>query len=261
MGATAKRVSAGTQTIIEALDEILRHAGSPERAAKERAYLKSPIHHYGASVPAIRKAASAAAGPKQSLSRGQLLDLVDRLWSSTVHEHRMAAVTLLEERVDLLTPRDLALVERMIRSSFTWAYVDNLAASVAGPLVERHPQLAGRLDCWAKDECFWLRRSAMLALLLPIRSGGGDWKRFTRYADAMLDEKEFFIRKAIGWVLREAAKKRPDRVRRYVASRLDRLSPLSFREAIKRLPDREQTALGRAYDAARRTGRRSAQAD
>ena len=62
------------------------------------------------------------------------------------------------------------------------------------------------LDRWSRDEDFWIRRSAMLALLLPLRDGGGDWARFAGYADRLLEEKEFFIRKAICWVLRETSK-------------------------------------------------------
>jgi 3-methyladenine DNA glycosylase AlkD len=65
----------------------------------------------------------------------------------------------------------------------------------------------------------------------------------------MLDEKEFFIRKAIGWVLRETSKKRPERVRKYVASRMHRLSGVTFREAVRRLPAADQKALKRAYAA------------
>ena len=78
-----------------------------------------------------------------------------------------------------------------------------------GPLVERYPELTGVLDRWAADPDFWIRRSALLSLLLPLRRGAGDFERFSRYADQMLDEREFFIRKAIGWVLRETAKQRP----------------------------------------------------
>jgi 3-methyladenine DNA glycosylase AlkD len=128
---------------------------------------------------------------------------------------------------------------------------------VAGSLVERHPELGGKLDRWSHDESFWVRRSALLALLGPLRRGAGDWRRFKRYADAMLDEKEFFIRKAIGWVLRETSKKRPERVRDYVAARLDRLSGVTFREAVKRLPDKDRKALQAARKAAREAARRT----
>jgi len=81
--------------------------------------------------------------------------------------------------------------------------------------------------------------------------GHGDWKRFRRYADSMLAEEEFFIRKAIGWVLRETSKKQPERVRKYVASRLERMSGVTFREAVRRLPEAERDELTRAYRTAR----------
>ena len=87
--------------------------------------------------------------------------------------------------------------------------MDALAVDVAGSLAERYPSLNRTLDRWAVDGDFWLRRSAMLALLRPLRAGAGDWDRFAGYADRMLEEKEFFIRKAIGWVLREVSKSGP----------------------------------------------------
>jgi 3-methyladenine DNA glycosylase AlkD len=248
------RIPRPTATIVAELDEMLLRAGDPGRAVQEKAYLKSPIDHYGASVPAIRRAVKMMV--PGVLEHDELLRLVHLLWSSPVHEQRMAAVILLEERAAALEPDDLLLIEEMIRASFTWAYVDTLATSVAGPLIERDPGLAARLDRWAVDDCFWVRRAAMLALLLALRRGEGDWKRFTRYADRMLAETEFFIRKAIGWVLRDTSKKRPALVRRYVASRLDRLSGLTFREAVRRLPESDRLELKRAYEARKPRTRR-----
>src|SRR3972149_4934827 len=111
---------------------------------------------------------------------------------------------------------------RSPRESQTWAVVDFLAIQVAGPLVVRFPDLGAVLDRWATDSDFWVRRAAMLALLLPLRRGARDFERFSRYADGMLEEKEFFIRKAIGWGLREAAKKGPQLVGAWVAPRIPR---------------------------------------
>jgi 3-methyladenine DNA glycosylase AlkD len=159
----------------------------------------------------------------------------------------MFAIDLLTLREPLLTADDLPMLEQMLRTSLTWAYVDSLAASVVGPLVERHPELVADLDRWATDDDFWIRRSALLAWLGPLRRGEGDLDRFLRYADSMLDEKEFFIRKAIGWVLRETAKKRPAEVAEYLAARIDRVSGLTLREAIRHLPERERAALLEAY--------------
>ena len=148
----------------------------------------------------------------------------------------MAATLLLERNTGLLRAPDAGLLEDLLRTSFTWALVDGLAANVAGSLVERYPELAGTLDRWAADDDFWLRRSALLALLVPLRQGAGDFERFGRYADQMLAEKEFFVRKAIGWVLRETAKRRPELVADWLAPRLHQASGVTVREAVKPLP-------------------------
>jgi 3-methyladenine DNA glycosylase AlkD len=148
----------------------------------------------------------------------------------------MAAVELLDDNASLLTPADAALIERMLRTARTWALVDGLASNVMGTLTERHPELTADLDRWAGDEDFWLRRSAMLALLVPLRRGEGDFDRFARYADGMLEEKAFFIRKAIGWILRDTAKRRPELVAAWLEPRAHRVSGVTMREAVKPLP-------------------------
>jgi 3-methyladenine DNA glycosylase AlkD len=63
----------------------------------------------------------------------------------------------------------------------------------------------------------------------------------------MLEEREFFIRKAIGWVLREVSKKYPERVSEFVGSRVERVSGVTFREAIKYLPEEDRERLLSAY--------------
>jgi 3-methyladenine DNA glycosylase AlkD len=83
----------------------------------------------------------------------------------------------------------------------------------------------------------------MLALLVPLREGGGDWERFAGYAGRMWDERESFIRKAIGWVLRDAAKKSPDRVVRFLRTRAHNGSGVMMREAVKYLPATDRDAL------------------
>jgi len=221
----------------ERIGRSLQEAGDPERAEKERAYLKSHLGHLGAGVPAIRKVAREFAREHPDLDRPGLVALVEALWAEPVHERRMAAVELLDLFGDRLEAPDLALVERLIRESRTWALVDGLAASVAGRLVERLPDLATELDRWAADEDIWVRRSALLALLKPLRQGEGDFGRFARYAEAMLEEREAFIRKAIGWVLRETAKRRPALVHGWLLPRARRAAGLTVREAVRHMPE------------------------
>jgi 3-methyladenine DNA glycosylase AlkD len=228
--------------LVERLDGELRALGTPERAEQERRYLKSDLTHYGVTVPAIHRLARAASRDP-GLDVRALVDLARRLWAAPVHERRALAADLLALRVDLLEPADAAMLEEMIRRSKTWALVDALAPSVMGPLVERHPRLGEVLDRWAADPDVWVRRAALLAHLIPLRTGGGDWERFARHADTMLEEREFFIRKAIGWVLRDTSRKRPDLVSDWLRPRIRRASGVTVREAVRHLPPADRESL------------------
>ena len=136
------------------------------------------------------------------------------------------------------------LIESLLREAKIWALVDPLAGDLVGPLSEQDPDFDPVLERWAIDEDFWIRRSALLAHLVPLRHGRGDFDRFSRFADAMLEEKEFFIRKAIGWVLRDTSRKRPDLVFDWILPRAHRASGVTLREAIKRLsPDQREAVL------------------
>jgi 3-methyladenine DNA glycosylase AlkD len=243
-----RRRRLGSSGVAEAIEAALRAEASPERAEREQRYLKSALAHLGASVPTIRRVVRHEWTARGALSRTELLAAVESLWSRRIHECRMAAIELLELGLPVLEVRDIRLLERLLRESHTWALVDGLAASVVGPLVEREPTLHATLDRWAGDDDFWIRRSALLAHLLALRRGEGDFARFARYADTMLDEREFFIRKAIGWVLRETGKTCPELVFAWLEPRVARASSVTVREAVKSLPDaqREQILAQRA---------------
>ena len=225
------------------IDAELRERGTVERAKHEKAYLRSGLEHYGTTVPAVRAVVRSVVAGYPALGHDDLVNLAAALWSVPVHERRMAAVELLDLRSGRLECDDMPLLEQMLREAGTWALVDGLAASVVGPLVERHPELGAVLDRWAVDEDFWLRRSALLALLLALRRGAGDFPRLSRYADLMLDDKEFFIRKAIGWVLRDTARKRPDMVYEWLLPRAPRLSGVTALEAVKPLSGPQRAAV------------------
>jgi 3-methyladenine DNA glycosylase AlkD len=234
------------------LEAALRGAGTPERAVSEQAYLKLPsLEFTGTAVPAARTIIRGWCRGQPGLTRDLVTGVAAALWARPVFDCRMAAVLLLADQRALLTAADVPLLERLLRDSGTWALVDSLAADVLGSLVERHPGLAATLDRWSADPDFWIRRSALLALLVPLRRGAGDFERFARYADQMLDEREFFIRKAIGWVLRETGKRRPELVAAWLAPRTGRASGVTVREAVKPLPPDQREELLAAYRARR----------
>jgi 3-methyladenine DNA glycosylase AlkD len=208
----------------------------------------------------MRQIARTVKRQQGTLDRTRLLATVRILWARPVFERRMMTVLLLEAFQPLLEPADLALLERFLRQSKTWALVDELAIAIVGPLVERSPELRRVLDRWAQDDDFWIRRSAMLALLRPLRRGEGDFRRFSHYAERMLEEHEFFIRKAIGWVLREAGKPQPDMVYLWLLPRAGRASGVTVREAVKYLSSAQRGAVLAAYQSAKRRGGASCRA-
>jgi 3-methyladenine DNA glycosylase AlkD len=233
--------------LADLLTEELRAVGDPDRAIQEKAYLKSGLDFFGESVWEIRRVAKSFVGGAKPLEREGLTRLVEALWAEPIFERRMASVVLLELHPKLLGPADLPLIERLLRESLTWALVDALATDVVGGILARSPdEVTPVLDRWATDPDFWIRRASLLAELQPVRKGG-DLGPFLRRADAMLDEKEFFIRKAIGWVLREVGKRRPAEVVTWLAPRTHRASGVTMREAVKYLPAADSDRLMEAY--------------
>jgi 3-methyladenine DNA glycosylase AlkD len=242
-------------SIAAGIERELAAAGTPERAAGAKRYLKSDLVHLGAGVPANRRVVREALAGQPGLGHDELVELVERLWSRGIFDLKLAGVELLRAAADRLDPGDIDLVERLLRDSSTWALVDPLAEHVAGGLLERHADLSELLDRWSVDADFWIRRSAMLALLRPLRKGAGDFERFGAYADRMLEEREFFIRKAIGWVLRDTSRKRPDLVYAWVLPRAARCSGVTIREAVKHLPAGQRADVLAARDRPPASGR------
>jgi 3-methyladenine DNA glycosylase AlkD len=226
------------------IERELRALGRNDRAASEAKYLKSDLRFFGTTQAEIRHSVRAVA-KRGALPHDDVVPLVESLWANPVFELRMAATMLLDLHVEHLDLDDLDLLERLIRDSKTWALVDPLSGDVVGKINRDH-SLRRRLDRWARDDDFWVRRSSLLAELRPLRAGAA-FAAFAKRADWMLEEREFFIRKAIGWVLREMSKKRPDEVYEWIASRTHRASGVTMREVVKYLGDERGSHLMEAY--------------
>ena len=228
-----------------ALRARLAELGEPERAAGEKAYLKSELTFVGVRVPDVRREVKAVL--RAGFTHDQLLALADELWSRPVHEHRLAAIELLHQSPRLLGAADLPWIEAHLRECRTWALVDPLAGWVVGEIVVRDPQAAlPVLDRWVGDHDFWIRRSAMLALAKSLAKGR-ELPRCFAYADRLLPEREFFIRKVIGWVLRDLARTHPAEVSAWLRARMAGMNLVTLREPLRRLPDAVQ--LRSLYDA------------
>ncbi len=208
----------------------------PVRAVQEKRYLKSPFQFYGVSVPKIRRIAKDFRAGNRKISKGTLWGLCRTLWAGDFHEERALAIVLLDEYCALLDYSDMPLLEEMLRQSVNWDQVDEISVHLVGAVLERDERVLEYLRKWSRDESFWMRRASLLSQLLLFRRGKGDRALFYAFAREMMEEKGFFIRKAIGWVLRDISRRDPEEVFRFVAENRPRMSGVTLREATRRLP-------------------------
>ncbi|MEV5988568.1 DNA alkylation repair protein [Streptomyces sp. NPDC052051] len=239
-----------TTRLVEQLTARLRAAGDPQTAEGAKRYLKSDLLHYGVRLPVIRKAVADSVRANGRLGHPQLVACTRALWAPEVHESRIAAAILLERHVPVLRPEDTALLEELLRDSRTWALVDLLAGSVAGRLLLREPAVVDTYRRWAAEEHQWIRRSGILGFLLSVGDDAGFapyWPVFTEIGDPLLEDPRFFVRKALGWVLRQASKKHPAEVHGWLLPRAGRSSGVTVREAVRYLDDGQREAVLTAY--------------
>ena len=221
--------------LIRAVRKALRDAADPEKAPFMQAYMKSEMPYLGVQTPAFRKAAQAVFREHPLGSFEEWRDTVLALWRGARHrEERYAAIELAgcNDYQDFRTLATLPIFEEMITSGAWWDYVDGIAARQIGELLRSHPEEMGCvLRVWAAGPNLWKRRTAILAQLKF--KGDTDLKLLYDCIRPSLGAPEFFLRKGIGWALREYAKTDAREVLRYVREHETVLSPLTRREALK----------------------------
>ncbi|MCP4434497.1 MAG: DNA alkylation repair protein [Actinomycetia bacterium] len=214
---------------LAALRETLVAASDPSKAPEMESYLKNQFPMLGVgSVPrrAAQKefmAAKVSAGPDACVAAAH------RLWAEPEREFQYVGCDLLRRVARRLPSSALGDVRELVATKSWWDTVDSLA-KVVGTLVTSHPQRRSELDDWVVDDDMWVARAAILHQLSMKQDADPDL--VFRYCEAQIGHSDFFIRKAIGWALRDLARSYPDEVWQFVDSHPD-LSPLSVREATK----------------------------
>lgn len=218
------------------VDEVrraLEAAARPEDAEPMAAYMRHQFSFLGAKTPAVRAAVKPLFPAAAAASAAELLAFVDDCWAQPEREFQSAGVTMLRRFVGKLDATDIDHLRRYLTTRSWWDTVDGLAAWVVGPLVAAEPALVETMDSWIESDNIWLARTAILHQLgYKERT---DDERLFRYASLRAEDTEFFIRKAIGWALRQYARYDPAAVLAFVESNEARLSGLTKREALKHI--------------------------
>jgi 3-methyladenine DNA glycosylase AlkD len=220
-------------TILTRLGEIYPAAADPVRAAGVRAYMRDQFEHFGITNPRLRELnrdVLAGLGPP---AEADLVAVALGCWAKPEREYQYFACTYLRKNVGVGSPSLLSTVRRLITTKSWWDTVDTLAAHTVGPLVAAHPSLVDAMDAWINDGNMWVARTAILHQLRYKERT--DAERLFGYCTAQAAHKDFFIRKAIGWALREYAYTDPNAVRAYLEAHRAILAPLSVREASRHI--------------------------
>ena len=163
---------------------------------------------------------------------------VEALWKLPYREEKYLAIDVGLRYEDCITMECLPQYEQMLREDFAWwDLVDPIAINLVGKVAYRNPtEMKPILNRWIGDDNMWIRRAAILAQLkFKDRM---DEELLFRFCRKSMHEKEFFIRKAIGWVLREYSKTAPNVVKAFLEEEKSNLSTLSYREGSKVLVKR-----------------------
>ncbi|MFI0239293.1 DNA alkylation repair protein [Streptomyces sp. NPDC016845] len=231
MSVAAPPPSAFADTVLTRLIEVYGAEADPERAARMRAYMKDVAPFLGLPSPRRRELSKAVVAGTPRPDETDLTAVALRCWELPEREYAYFAVDLLRRHLRRLTSSFLPVARQLVVTVPWWDTVDLLAAHVVGGLVAADPALTADMDAWIEDGDLWVARTALLHQLRHKEST--DTERLFAYCLRQAGHPDFFIRKAIGWSLREYAKTDPDAVRSFVAAHRDVLAPLSVREALK----------------------------
>ena len=219
--------------IVERLVAGYRPAADPERAVGMTGYLRGQFPFLGIQSAARRQLSRQVLAGLPRPDAEDLRAVALACWRLPEREYQYFAVDLLVRHARLLTPAFLEPARQLVATRSWWDTVDALAANVVGTIVAGHPGAAQVMDAWAGSDHLWVARTALLHQLR--RGATTDQDRLFGYCADLAGHPDFFIRKAIGWALRQYARTDPGAVGAFVTAHPE-LSQLSVREATRHLP-------------------------
>jgi len=227
--------------LIDDLRARIAEAADPERAPQMQAYMKSAMPFRGVSAVPLRRICRTVLDAHRLTDRASWELAVRTLWDEAAfREERYAAIALCGHRSyrDFQDPDALDLYRHLVVTGAWWDLVDDVAIHQVGPILRGDPARVGPVvRAWARDDDLWVRRTAILSQRAAKASTDTELLAdvLTANLEGTLHGGEFFIRKAVGWALREYARTDPDWVLAYVDEHAPELSGLSRREALRHL--------------------------
>jgi len=212
----------------------LAEVADPTKAVSMAAYMKTDMRFYGVQKAGRVPILSEAVKRFPPSSRDDYRAAVLALWAQPHREEKYLAVGYARSFPLFVTMSSIPTYRRLIVEGAWWDFVDEVAIHLVGNvLLHQRPAMTPKIEAWIDDSNLWIRRTAILAQI--GHKEATDAGLLFDACERRMAESEFFIRKAIGWALRDYAKTDPDAVTAFVVGHHDGLSGLSYREATKHL--------------------------
>jgi 3-methyladenine DNA glycosylase AlkD len=221
-----------SQELVRYVTSELARAADPSKARAMAAYMKTTQPFYGVPTPLRATILKTTRNRFVPSNQEAYQRSVLALWKLPHRETRYVAIGYARQHREFVAPESLKMYERMIREGAWWDFVDEIAANLVGiVLLENRAAIGPRIARWIDDPDMWIRRTAIISQLR--HKSETDAEQLFEHCMKCAHEPEFFIRKAIGWALREYSKSNPRAVRRFIAKNRGRLSNLSVAEGSK----------------------------
>ncbi len=222
-------------TFREKLQTRFAEAGDFDTARYQQSYMKTDMPFWGVKTPQTRKIVSFLIKESPIESPEEWVSLMDFIWTNASRREEWYASIELFNHAKFrkwILSEHVEFVEKMVVDGAWWEIVDPIATHGVNQMLINQPlETSAILRDWAQSTNIWKRRTAILTQLLSKEKM--DWNMQLEIMEHSLAEKEFFLQKAIGWVLRQYSRTNPQRVEDYVSQNEQRLSPLAKREGMK----------------------------
>lgn len=221
-----------TDALVAFVQEAFGDVADAENAAAMAAYLKTEMPFYGVKKPLFKPILKQLKARFAPADRETYEAVILALWELPHREEKHLAIEYGLQHKKFITSASLPLFEALIREGAWWDLVDPVAVNLVGVTLRKERDIVAPLmEAWSEDDDMWIRRSAILSHLK--HKVDTDEEQLFDFCLRCIEEKEFFIRKAIGWALREFSKTAPEAVIDFLEEHKDRLSGLSYREGYK----------------------------
>lgn len=230
---------------IKQLQILLRKNANPKYAVFHKQYHKSTKKFYGLKTAVLVECVKKVWQTKPRLSKADILPTIHILWNSDWFEEQVTGLMLLERVQKELTPADLPMIKKMVAQCEGWAMLDYISTKMLGVMAMQYgDEIYPNVRRWSSSKHLWTRRASILVHVLPSRKKQLQAEYAFDTFEELLQEKEFFIRKAIGWTLREIVKHYPESTFEFLKDHLDSVSGLTLREGGRALPLTLRKQLG-----------------